>query len=252
MQFLALHGFTGRGSDFEPLAGFVGGSWHCPDMPGHGPDPELDCTPKATMAFVEKHATKLQSWAQDEPKILLGYSMGARAALLHATAEPDTWQALVLISPNPGIESEYKREARRCDDRVLAEKLGEMGIENFIKHWQETPLIRSQKNAAPTRQDAMMAARKAHSSTGLQNSLLQFGQGSVPNLWPKLANLSIPTFVISGSSDEKYTSIARKMATDFPKSIVHKSLSDRSHAPHLEDTECCGASILHFLARFSQ
>jgi 2-succinyl-6-hydroxy-2,4-cyclohexadiene-1-carboxylate synthase len=149
MQFLALHGFTGRGSDFEPLAGFVGGSWHCPDMPGHGPDPELDCTPKATMAFVEKHATKLQSWAQDEPKILLGYSMGARAALLHATAEPDTWQALVLISPNPGIESEYKREARRCDDRVLAEKLGEMGIENFIKHWQETPLIRSQKNAAP-------------------------------------------------------------------------------------------------------
>jgi 2-succinyl-6-hydroxy-2,4-cyclohexadiene-1-carboxylate synthase len=98
----------------------------------------------------------------------------------------------------------------------------------------------------------MMAARKAHSSTGLQNSLLQFGQGSVPNLWPKLADLSIPTLVISGSSDEKYTSIARKMATDFPKSIVHKSLSDRSHAPHLEDPEYCGTSILNFLARLSQ
>lgn len=252
MQILALHGFTGRGSDFEPLADIVGGKWHCPDMPGHGPNPDFDCSPEATARFVEEQLSTIHSLLSTPSNVLLGYSMGARAALLHATAEPEAWQALILISPNPGIELESGREERRQADRVLAEQVQEMGVAEFIEYWQETPLIRSQKNAPLIRRDAMLAARKAHSSSGLQNSLLQFGQGSVPNMWPKLADLSVPTLVISGSTDEKYTSIAQRMAADFPQVIDQKTLNGLSHAPHLEDPERCGALIQHFLTRLSQ
>lgn len=146
MQILALHGFTGRGSDFAPFAQLVGGDWYCPDLPGHGPAPQLDCSPEATVQFVHKQLTTHHSQLSTAPKVLLGYSMGARAALQHAVTHPHAWNALILISPNPGIESESGRAERRKVDSKLAERIEQDGVSPFIDFWQSTPMIRSQKS----------------------------------------------------------------------------------------------------------
>src|SRR6056297_509909 len=114
-QIFALHGFTGVGSDFAPFAKlFDATTWHCPNLPGHGPSPQLDCKPEATLDFIQSQVSDLRfqpsapqfqvSALSPQPSALLGYSMGARAALLHAMQFPKQWNALILISPSPGIE----------------------------------------------------------------------------------------------------------------------------------------------------
>ena len=131
------------------FAELIGGEWHCPDLPGHGPDPQLDCTPVATVEFLERELTTIYSPLPTPKNILLGYSLGARAALQHAVAYPEVWDALILISPNPGIEDPAERAARRSADEVLAQRIERHGALAFIEFWKETQMIRSQKTSIP-------------------------------------------------------------------------------------------------------
>lgn len=232
MPILALHGFTGRGSDFRPLAQACGGDWHCPDLPGHGPNPQLDCSPEMTVACINQALSTLHS----PPKILLGYSMGARAALLHASQHPEAWQALILISPNPGIEDEAMRADRREADNALAKRIKDHGTPSFLEFWQETPLIRAQKNSPTELRSAMQKSRLEHTSDGLANSLRQFGQGTTPNLWPKMKTLSMPICIITGELDKKYTQIGERITEECTTSSL-RVLPNLSHAPQIEAPE---------------
>lgn len=246
MPILALHGFTGRGSDFAPLAELCGGTWHCPDLPGHGPAPQLDCSPEATLDFLDTQFSTFNLQAST-PHVLLGYSMGARAALLHATRNPELWDALILISANPGIEDEAVHNERRTQDAALADRIERDGLEAFLEYWQNTPLIRSQQNIRPQWLAAMREARLQHQPTALANSLRQFGQGSCPNLWPKLDQLKMPLCLITGALDNKYTQIAERLH-QLPKlATEHTVIEDASHMPHLEKAEASAAVIRRFL-----
>ena len=247
MFILALHGFTGCGDDFAPLAQVIGGEWQCPDLPGHGIESQLDCSPKGTVDCINKALINHQV-ADTTQKILLGYSMGARAALLHATHYPDVWDALILISGNPGVENEINRKNRRIDDAKLADSIERLGVKTFLEFWQETPLIHSQKNIPSKQRAYMQANRLKNTSKGLAKSLLQFGQGSAPNLWPEIGKLAMPTLLITGEKDIKYTSIAQSMQKILPNAS-HVSILNSSHAPHLEKIKLVNKAIQNFLSR---
>lgn len=269
MHILALHGFTGRGSDFAPFAERVGGEWHCPDLPGHGADPQLDCTPEATLDFVEAERANCHSqpstfnvqrstFKVQGPSILLGYSMGARAALLHALAQPDAWDALILISPNPGIEDPAMRAERRASDARLAERVEHAGVAAFLQFWQQTPMIRSQQQIRPDWQAAMQTARVAHTPSGLAASLRQFGQGAYPNLWPQWPELKMPILLMTGQQDTRYSDIAKRLSSKLstpltPLTLVHSHaiIAQAGHMPHLEAPECSVKVVQHFLANIS-
>lgn len=296
MPILALHGFTGCGSDFAPFAaifevswsgrvyaatpptskmppgptpvikpgasnnvasGFTPRSepvrkttqldWHCPDLPGHGSDPQLDCSPDATLRFVDAAAAKCMV-QNGTPRVLLGYSMGARAALLHAVNHPDYWDALILISGNPGIEDPAARAERVKTDDSLAESLERMGTAGFLDFWQETPLIRSQKNIPSPWRETMLRNRQTHTVSGLAKSLRQFGQGSCPNLWPRVGELALPVCLISGAKDTKYTAIAARMSELLIHTKSrHVTIEAASHMPHLEQAEATSGVVKDFL-----
>lgn len=245
MPILALHGFTGCGADFASLAELVGGVWHCPDLPGHGANADLDCSPEATLNFIEKERSAFNA-QHPTPNILLGYSMGARAALLHAAQFPDTWDALILISGNPGIEDETERNPRRGADSKLAERIEFEGVESFLDYWQNTPLIRDQQNAPALTREAMQANRRQHKTTGLASSLRQFGQGACPNLWPALKKLQLPILLITGQTDGKYTGIAQRMSGQLPRGTC-RIIQNSGHAPHIEQTEVTSHVLRGFL-----
>lgn len=254
MSILALHGFTGCGADFAPLAKLCGGEWHCPDLPGHGSEPELDCSPQAMVEFIDKERDKLGSSSRrikeiaETPKVLLGYSMGARAALLHATRYPQLWDALILISGNPGIEDETARAKRREADAKLADSIEQKGVPAFLDFWQQTPLICSQQNIPSDLKNIMQANRLKHKATALANSLRQFGQGSVPNLWPEVSKLHIPVCLITGTLDTKYTQIAKRLVPILHSAhSTHAVIEGGSHAPHLESVEASASVIQDFL-----
>lgn len=252
MRILALHGFTGRGSDFAPLSQLCGGIWHCPDLPGHGSNPRLDCSPESTIDFINQRLLLPDSPRSTQTNILLGYSMGARAAMLQAIQHPSTWQALVLISPNPGIENEKERITRREADENLARSIEKNGVATFLDGWQETPLIRAQKDLPDDVRAAMQRSRLEHTTVGLANSLRQFGQGSITNLWPKLNKLAMPVCVITGEKDAKYSRIAERIQHKLGDNCQHFSIHNASHAPHLEEAQIFAPIITKFLAKFNK
>jgi 2-succinyl-6-hydroxy-2,4-cyclohexadiene-1-carboxylate synthase len=243
-SILALHGFTGAGADFAPFADLCGGTWHCPDLPGHGSDPQLDCAPDATVAFIRSQISSLRP----RPSILLGYSMGARAALQHAVRYPDIWDALILISPNPGIEDAAERAERRAVDEKLARRIENEGVDAFIDFWQNTPMIRSQKKIRLDWWKQMHANRLIHTAEGLTNSLRHFGQGQCPNLWPNLTNLTMPVLLLTGADDAKYTRLAQRMFGQLPNAM-QSAVEGFGHMPHLEGPEICADILDKFLRK---
>jgi 2-succinyl-6-hydroxy-2,4-cyclohexadiene-1-carboxylate synthase len=251
MPILALHGFTGRGSDFAPFAELCNAAdWHSPDLPGHGPDPKLNCLPDATLRFVDETAATVCTGQATSPRVLLAYSMGARAGLLHAVNYPDYWDTLILVSGNPGIEDPTVRTDRMKADEALAQSLKRMGVAGFLDFWQETPLIRGQKNIPSASRETMLQNRQRHTVEGLASSLRQFGQGNCPNLWPQVGELPMPVCLITGAKDKKYTEIATRMSGRLPHpKSRHAVIDAASHMPHLEQAEATAKVVREFLSR---
>ncbi|MFQ3241577.1 MAG: 2-succinyl-6-hydroxy-2,4-cyclohexadiene-1-carboxylate synthase [Lentimonas sp.] len=179
--------------------------------------------------------------------ILLGYSMGARAALLHAAANPTHWDALILISANPGIEDETARTERATSDAKLAQRIRNDDVPTFLEHWQQTPIIRSQQQIRADWRAVMQRHRLQHTAEGLATSLEQFGPAACPNLWPQLHQLTCPTLLISGAHDNKYCAIAERMETALPQA-KWVSIHEVGHMPHLEAPEATAAAIRNFIA----
>ncbi len=247
---LALHGFTGCGEDFSAFSQLAGLSntihWVRPDLPGHGANAHHTCGADAFIDFIERERVICEA-DTFKKRILLGYSMGARAALQHACTYPNAWDALILISANPGVEAELDRKQRRQADIKLAEDILKEGTEVFIAKWQEQGLIYPQKLIRPDWYEKMQANRLRHPKEGLANNLKYFGQGTAPNLWPQVGTLKLPTLVITGSSDQKYTEIGKRMDSSLPNS-KHIQIKGVSHMPHLEAPEKAALAIKAFIA----
>ena len=187
-----------------------------------------------------------KSVASKTPKIVLGYSMGARAALLHAIANLKHWDALILISANPGIESAAERSARAASDTALAQRIISEGVPTFLEFWQQTPIIRSQQHIRADWQASMQQNRLQHTAAGLAKSVEQFGQAACPNLWPQLNKLQCPILLISGKHDLKYCTIAERMQRALPQAQWSK-IPDAGHMPQLEAPEATAAAIRRFV-----
>jgi len=173
--------------------------------------------------------------------------MGARAALQLALAQPNTWQGLILISGNPGIETENERLARRQTDAKLAQRIERDGLQQFLDFWQSLPMIRSQANIPSELRAPMQANRQQHSAAGLANSLRQFGQGNCPNQWPELHKVTCPILCLSGELDHKYHLIAQRIADEHPKT-QHIGIPQVGHMPQLEALTASSTAIRHFVA----
>ena len=240
VHILALHGFTGRGEDFLGFTKLCesGIRWQCPDLPGHGPDLSQSCDIEAILHFISDQKP-------EKPRIALGYSMGARAALLHAVTYPEYWDALILVSGTAGIESDTERTKRKQQDDTLAERILRDGVDAFLRYWQQTPLIRSQQRIRPNWREQMQTNRRQHTAEGLAASLREFGQGSYPNLWPELDKLQCPVLLITGELDNKYCAIAKRMA-DYLPNAQWERVPDCGHMPHLEAPEQTALLIAKF------
>lgn len=236
VSVLALHGFTGCGDDFlgfSQKCKFIS-DWYCPNLPGHREGIEssaniIKCDPTSTRLFLQNYIKNISP----RPKLLLGYSMGARAALHLALDSTNDWRALILISPNAGIKEEHDRKIRREEDHKLANRIEIEGTSRFIKHWKETPLIKSQKNIRLDWRKRMHEGREQHSSLGLATSLREFGQGNCPYLLDKLNIIKMPVLILTGMNDTNYCKIASQICERLTHA-EHVTINNSGHMPHLE------------------
>lgn len=234
-----LHGFAGGASSFahlEPLLGDVLTA-RCVELPGHGRTPAASWE-----ATVEAVASLL-----DSRTVLVGYSQGARIALAVAAKYPERVERLVLESGAAGLRRRHDRVLRRRADDALAGLLLSRGVEAFMAQWEQLPLFAGLRALPAVEQEGLRARRVNHTADGLAAALRSLGQGVQPDLWPKLQGLRIPTLLMTGANDKKYTRLARLMTADLPLAW-RVSFRGVGHAPHLECPALYAAELRGFLA----
>ena len=222
-RVVLLHGFTQTSQSWLPLAEQLVRQGDLEtilfDLPGHGRSShvESDLRETAHLVAVAGRAT------------YVGYSMGARLALHVALERPELVERLVLISGTAGLDTESERSERRAADGLLAERAINEGVTNFVASWLRGPLFRT---FHATIDD--VAARNTSTPEGLASSLRISGTGSQQPLWNELRNLAIPTLIVAGSLDAKFTGLGHRLAATIAEHASFRPIADAGHAAHLE------------------
>ncbi|HTW08810.1 MAG TPA: alpha/beta fold hydrolase [Acidimicrobiales bacterium] len=238
-----VHGFTQSGAAWHPLCPLLGDHLQLvlPDAPGHGGSAVVEASLWATADLLARTVPR-----QRNPAAWAGYSMGGRMALHVALAHPRSVARLALISATAGIEDDAEREARKAADLAMAERVLEIGVDEFLAEWLAQPLFAS---LAATPAD--VRARRANTASGLASSLRNAGTGSQQSLWPRLAELrerALPVLLIAGELDPKYCDLAERMASAIGSSARLFIVPGAGHACHLERPREVAAALSTFSA----
>ena len=248
-----LHGFTGSSAAWGEAAWDAGvGSEPCSvvaaDLLGHGQStPSHDPTRYRMREMVADVEAILDSLPAGSPTpFLCGYSMGGRIALACALAYPDRIAGLILESASAGLADEKERAARREADERLAHALEDRGIEWFVSHWMDTPLFATQRAMGTAWLQRERSRRLGNDPRALAACLRGLGTGSQPSYWDQLPTLEIPTLIVTGGLDEKFTAIGSRMHDLIPSSR-HVVVNAAGHAVHAEQADRWVEEVAAFL-----
>jgi len=245
-----LHGFTGSANDWKKTAGLVDDRFNkiAVDLIGHGKSDtpiEVDkysaFSKNSQLLDITNHFTK-------ENVILVGYSMGGRAALSFATNHPDKIKGMILESTSAGIEDPAEREERIKSDEELAEFIETNSIENFIDHWMNLEIFGTQKRFSNDLLQKLRMEKLQNSPIGLAQSLRGFGTGRMPYLGNKLSLLDFPVLLITGELDSKFTQISQELVKKFPAN--HQIIKNAGHNSHLEEPDKFAKTANRYLNQF--
>jgi 2-succinyl-6-hydroxy-2,4-cyclohexadiene-1-carboxylate synthase len=245
---LLLHGFGWTHRSFDDLLPELepGHQLILADLPGHGasvaPTEGFEASLASLVATLRGHHIASAS--------VLGYSMGARLALGLAVGWPELVGRLALISGSPGLEASNARAERRRADEDLAKDLERLGVELFLDQWEAGPLFAGLR-ALPAARRAVLRARRTRDSDRMAAALRRLGLGSQPSYWDRLAELRMPTLLLTGAEDAKFTALAGTMAARIAASET-AVLPGCGHAPHLEAPDRAAGPLRSFLSGSSQ
>jgi 2-succinyl-6-hydroxy-2,4-cyclohexadiene-1-carboxylate synthase len=172
--------------------------------------------------------------------IYVGYSMGGRLCLRLALDRPDIVRALVLVSASPGIADAAERAARVETDELLAESVERDGVNTFLASWLAQPMFASVPPDAPG-----VADRRRLTAEFLAACLRKLGAGAMEPMWREVPQLTMPALLVTGTRDEKYTAIARRMLERMHPGVNLVQL-DGGHALPLEQPSVLGGLITAF------
>ncbi len=144
-------------------------------------------------------------------RALLGYSMGGRLAL-HALLEKNhPWQAAIIISADPGLESSQERESRRAGDAAWANKALTANWREFLTDWDRQAVFSGSAPRAPAAATAMAARRRE-----IARGFVDWSLGAQEPLWHHLTEIAVPVLWVAGEDDTKFRSLAERAVSNIP------------------------------------
>jgi len=214
-----LHGLLGDRQDWsEVIAGLRGIKCLALDLPGHGQNHHV-------------HVVSFEAfnhWLSDtlithgiHRYCLLGYSLGGRLALYHASRQQSGLEALWLESAHPGLPAS-ERAARIAHDERWAIRFEQEPLESVLADWYQQPVFADLTDDQRSRQvDRRLTVNHG---PAVANMLRATSLGHQPSLWQWLENTPLPVSYFSGQRDAKFHALASRLATAAPQ-MRHISLS---------------------------
>jgi 2-succinyl-6-hydroxy-2,4-cyclohexadiene-1-carboxylate synthase len=197
-----MHGAVGQSADWQGLS-VPGWAVRRVDLWRF-----VACCPMPLADF--GRALNEEARATPGPRVLLGYSMGGRLAL-HALLEKDSpWDAAVIVSAHPGLESEEERAARRAADAEWAARALQMDWPDFLKAWNAQPVLGGA--AAGMADRRLLSTRKQE----VARSFMDWSLGAQEPLWERLSEIKVPVLWVVGGCDEKFRKLGERAVSGIP------------------------------------
>ncbi len=172
----------------------------------------LDCCPMSLPEFGKALNAEAQGEiSRNRSRTLLGYSMGGRMAL-HALLENDhPWQAAIIVSTHPGLESEADRAPRRSSDAAWATRALSGNWQQFLHAWNGQSVLGPTPMRDPQASSSLVMRRRE-----IARSFVDWSLGAQDPLWHRLAEISIPVLWIAGKNDAKFLALAQRAVSLMP------------------------------------
>ena len=248
---LLVHGLGGSGASWGEAALTGLARRHrvlAVDLPGHGASADPTDSSRVSLDRVLDDLERALDTAGVSSCPWIGYSMGGRIALGGAILRAHRLTKMVLESASPGLPTEQERETRRAEDEALARGIEERGIEAWIDSWERSPLFAGRARLAPPERAAFLVQRRGNRAASLAAWLQALGTGSQPSFWSRLGEVRIPTLLVSGARDPKFTAIAHLMSEAIPD-VRCLNVTDAGHTVHLECPADWLGAVVPFLDR---
>jgi 2-succinyl-6-hydroxy-2,4-cyclohexadiene-1-carboxylate synthase len=239
---LFIHGFLGSGQDWqETIAGLASDdTCYTLDLPSHGDAGEISTRLTSFEDVIIEIGTALKKECPD-PLHGIGYSLGGRILLGLTHRYPELFSRLTLVSTFPGFQDNNARDARWESDLRWSELLRTLDTETFLARWYEQETSHcAQWNDQPRAR--ILSSRSSLSLPRLASFFEATSAAKMPNYWPLLSSLSIPTTFVVGERDQKYMRIGEELTTRNPN-IRLVILPECGHAIPLEAPETLAKTL---------
>jgi 2-succinyl-6-hydroxy-2,4-cyclohexadiene-1-carboxylate synthase len=187
-----------------------------------------------------------------EKEIVLGYSLGGRAAMQLALRAPHRFSGLMAISSHPGLISEADREARMANDHAWASRFEKDSWHELLESWNSQPAF--QGISLPERLIARHNARDQQGNSILRErsvrQLRQLSLANQRNLRPELSNFPGRQTWLVGALDDRYVQHAREMASLGRNAVHTRTIADAGHRWPWEISEAQAAEVISQALQF--
>ncbi|MFR9720710.1 2-succinyl-6-hydroxy-2,4-cyclohexadiene-1-carboxylate synthase [Aeromonas diversa] len=218
-----LHGLLGHGGDWSGVTAALPGPVLTLDLPGHGTNRALRVASFAE--FDDWLRQRLQA-ARIERYRLVGYSLGGRLALYHASREPAGLEALWLENCHPGLPEEM-RAVRRAHDECWAQRFERESLPTVLDDWYRQGVF---ADLDETARSAQIARRLDNDGPAVAAMLRATSLGLQPDLCPWLLGTALPVTYLSGRRDHKFHTLACQLAG--PGSTIDHRTLEGGHNLH--------------------
>ena len=219
MKIWALHGAVGREADWNEFRERMSGLGHevwALDLWDYLEDG--DCS---FGEFAKRLCERADE--EEEPPLLLGYSMGGRLALHALLEESNAWKGAVIVSAHPGLRDREECVLRMARDAEWAGKVLTAPWRNFLEEWESQAVLEG-RCIAPPADRGLLERRRAAVARGFTSWSL----GKQADLRNDLAGLKLPVVWVTGRRDEKFHALAEEVWPGMPTAF-HLSVGDSGH-----------------------
>jgi 3-oxoadipate enol-lactonase len=211
--YVLLHAFPIGANLWEPQMRSIPAGWRLitPDLRGFGGSSELDSLSALSVADYADDIVDLLEELHIERAVIGGCSMGGYAALALYQNAPEVFDGLVLANTRAGADSPEARANRR-NMLALVDREGPSGV---ARDMMPKLLGKTTQEANPAAEATIRRLIKQQSPIAIRGAIHRMMHR--PDSTPLLAQVSVPTLVITGEEDEMIpVEESRRMATAVP------------------------------------
>ncbi|MBF9770724.1 2-succinyl-6-hydroxy-2,4-cyclohexadiene-1-carboxylate synthase [Enterobacter asburiae] len=231
-----LHGFSGDRREWQRVGeGFSDYPRLYLDLPGHGGSRNLGVTGFDEMSALLTRTLLsyniLKFW-------LIGYSLGGRIAMFHASQQPKGLLGMIVEGGHPGLQDAEARNARLASDRRWATRFRTEPLDKVFADWYQQPVFASLTDA---QREALITLRSQNNGETLAMMLEATSLAVQPDLRAALSARDFSFDYLYGERDEKFAALAAEV-----NAVCH-AIPDAGHNAHRENPDAVIASLAQIL-----